>query len=248
LDNVRTQVNVEGTTAVNLREKINKIAHTSHVPAPEFIHSIFPKNCPVEISDDLESFISSTTTELFRLNIQDELRKRAMMKNSKFAMSLPSAPSLSSIDAVMGISLRDCKPTLSETESVSSVEFAGRVVLPDIFDDVSNTCSTSVWSLNTESTCLSKQNCTPARCLKEFRGADEVRAEFDVLLNSSSTTVCLKDLPSNLYEENLLHAENKISTSTNTPITEDGISTIEKIKSKEESFNGLKVNLRIDQF
>jgi len=99
-----------------------------------------------------------------------------------------------------------------------------------------------------ESTCLSKQDCTSVRCLKAFPGADEVRAESDILLNSRYTTLCLKDLPSNSYEENLLYEENKISTSTKTAITEDWISTAEKINSKEAFFNGLKVNLPIAQF
>jgi len=147
---------------VNLGRKINEVDHTSNVSAPEFIFSTVPQYCPAEYSDEDSDFICSPTMELFILNIEDELIKGAMMKNSKFAKSVPSAPSLSSIDAVMEVSWKDCTTTSSETGSVSSVECAASVVLSD-FDDVSNTRSTSVWAVKAESTCLSKQDRTVHR-------------------------------------------------------------------------------------
>jgi len=83
--------------------------------------------------------VSSTTFDYLRWN-QDELEKEALMRNTKFGMSVPS--SLSSVDAMMGMSMKDCTPSLSGSETVSSVEFAGRFVFPDFYDD--DTCSTSV--------------------------------------------------------------------------------------------------------
>jgi len=183
------------------------------------------------------------------LDIQDELEKGGLMKNSKFEMCVPGSPSLSSIDTVMGTSMKECTPTLSETDNVSSVEYAGRFVFPDIYDDEFNTSSKSVWSLETESTSLSQPNWASVRCLKEFSDAGGVRAESDIALTSKFTKLCLKDLPSNSYDENLFYEENKMPTSTNTRIIDYGIITTDKIYcSKEAFFNGIKVNLRIAQF
>jgi len=235
--NLTTQVNDEGITTMNLGGKINEIGRTLQVSMPEFV-SINPENRPVGLSDeDWERFVSSTTFDFLRWD-QDELEKEALMRNTKFGMSVPS--SLSSVDALMGMSMKDCTPTLSGSETVSSVEFAGRFVLPDFYDD--DTCSTSVWSLNTESSSLSQQNWASVRCLKEFSGTDEVRGESNTVLNSRCTTLCLKDIPSNSYEENLFSEEDNISMVVKTPIIGDGT-----YSTKEVFFNGIKVQLRIAQ-
>jgi len=170
-----------------------------------------------------------------------------MMKNSKFARSAPNSPSLSSIDAVMGMSTKECTPTLSETETVSSAEFAGRYVLPDISDHEFSTGSTSVWSLNSDTRSVSQLNWSSLRCLKQFSGADEVRADSDIILNSRCTTLCLKDLPSNSCEENLSYYENKMSTSTRNQVTDDRIKS-EIYSPEKDVLDEIKVNLRIAQF
>lgn len=193
------------------------------MPLPEFI-SIVSQNRPVGISDeDWERFVSSVTLEFFGFGIHNEQGKVTLVENSKFAMSAPNSPSLFSIDAVMGMSTKEYTPTLSETGTVSSAAFAGRFVLPDISDDDCSADSTSVWSLNSESPSLSQVNWASVRCLKQFSGADEVRADSDIVLSSRCTTLCLKDLPSNSYEENLFNNENKMSTPTRSPITDDEI-------------------------
>jgi len=179
--------------------------------------------------------LSSTTFDFLRWD-QDELEKEALMRKTMVGMSVPS--SLSSIDAIMGISMKECTPTLSGTETVSSVEYAGRFVLPDFFDD--DTRSTSVWSLETESTPLSQPNWASVRCLKEFSSTDEVQGESNIVLNSRCTKLCLKDIPSNSHEENLSSGENNISSVANTPVIGD-------YTTKEVFINGMKVQLRIAQ-
>jgi len=89
-------------------------------------------------------------------------------------MSAQNSPSLSSIEAVMGISTKECTPTISETENVSSAAFAGRYILPDISDHERSTGSTSVWSLNAESKSLSQLNWGSVKYLRQISGADEV--------------------------------------------------------------------------
>jgi len=245
--NVTTQVNVAGI--LNRGENINGIAHSLHVPVPEFI-SIVSQNRPVGISDqDWERFVSSITLGFCKYSIHNEQEKGAFVKNSRYAMSTPNSPSLSSIDAVVGRSMIECTPTLSETESVSSAEFAGRYILPDSSDHECSTSSTSMWSLNAESKSLSQLNWATARCLKQFSGADEVRAKSERDLKSRCTTLCLKDMPSNSYEENLFYDEDKMSTPARNPITDDGIvSTNKSYSYKKDVFDEIKVNLRVAQF
>lgn len=228
---------------------MNGIAHTLHVPLPEFIR-IVSQNRPVGISDeDWERYVSSVTLEFFRFGINLEQETGTLMKNSKFAISAPNSPTLSSIDAVFGMSTKEYTPDLSETGTVSSAEFAGRYVLPDISDHERSAGSTSVWSLNSEAKSLSQLNWSSVRCLKKLSGADEVRADSDIVLNSRCTTLCLKDLPSNSYEENLFYNENEMSTPTRSPVTDDRIISTNKIYNPEEDvFDGIQVNLRIAQF
>jgi len=216
--NLTTQVDAEGITTSDLEGKINEIAHTLHVPLPEFISTVSQYR-PVGISDeDWERFVSSVTLEFFSFG-HNEQEKGTLVEKSKFAISASNSPSLASIDAVMGMSTKEYTPTLSDTESVSSAAFAGRFVLPDISDHECSTGSTSVWSLNSESSSLSQLNPASVRCLKQFTGVDEVRAHSEELLNSRCTTLCLKDLPSNSYEENLFYYEDKMSTPTRSPVT-----------------------------
>jgi len=164
-------------------------------------------------------------------------------------MSAPNSPSLFSIDAVMGMSTKEYTPPLSETGTLSSAAFAGRFVLPDISDHECSTDSTSVWSLNSESPSLSPLNRASVRCLKQCSGADEIRADSGIALNSSFTKLCLKDLPSNSYEENLFYNENKMSTPTRSPVTKWwDISTNKIYCSEKDVFDEIKVNLRIAQF
>jgi len=226
--NVTTQVNVEGITTLDLGGKTNEIAHTLHVPLPEFISTVSQYR-PVGISDaDWEKFVSSVTLEFFKFGIHNEKEKGTLMEKSKYQISASNSPSLSSIDAVMGMSTTEYTPTLSETESVSSAAFAGRFVLPDISDHASSTGSTSVWSLNSESPSLSQLNRASVRCLKQFTGVDEVRADSDIVLNARCTTLCLKDLPSNSYEENLFYYEDKMSTPSHRQVTDHEISVATK--------------------
>jgi hypothetical protein len=228
---------------------MNEIARTLHMPLPEFIN-IVSKNRPLGISDeDWERYVSSVTMEFFKFGNHDEQEKEMLMKNLKFAMSAPNSPSLSSIDAVLGMSSKECTPSLSEIGTVSSAQFAGRFVLPDSSDHESSAGSTSVWSLNSESTSLSKKNWASVRCLKQVSDADEDRVDSDMVLNSRCTTLCLKDFPSNSYEENLFYNENKMSTPTRSPVAGDGIIGSNKICSPEKDvFDEIKVNLRIAQF
>jgi len=179
--------------------------------------------------------VSSTAFDFLRWH-QDELKKEALMRKTMVGMSVPS--SLSSIDAIMGMSMKECTPTLSGTETVSSVEYAGRFVLPDFYDD--DTRSTSVWSLETESTPLSQPNWASVRCLKEFSSTDEVQGESNIILNSRFTKLCLKDIPCNTNEENLSSEENNVSSFANYPVIGD-------YSTKEIFINGIKVQLQIAQ-
>jgi len=165
------------------------------------------------------------------LGIHNEQETGTMKKISKL-----DSPSLASIDAVMGFSTKECTPTLSETGTVSSAEFAGKFVLPDISDHECSEDSTSVWSLNSETESLSKLNWSSVRGLKQFSGADEVRADLDIVFDSRCTTLCLQDLPSNSYEENLLYYENKMSTPNRDTVADRIISTNKPYSHKKMSW------------
>jgi len=168
------------------------------------------------------------------------------VRNSRFSISAQISPSLSSIEAVMGISTKECTPTSSEAETVSSAAFAGRYILPDISNHERSTSETSVWSWDAESKSLSHLNWGSVKYLRQISGADEVRAEPVIDLNSGCTTLFLKDLPSNSYEESLFYDEDKMSTPARNPVTDDWIITAKKIYSDEKDvFDDIKVNLRI---
>lgn len=112
--------------------------------------------------------------------------------------------------------MEEATESSSYAESVSSVEFAGQFSFPGMFDCESIDADvSSAWSLNAPSVSCCQPNWASASGLYHFSGDIELGAKSTIALNSRCTTLYLKDIASNSYEENLFNDENKISTIAN---------------------------------
>lgn len=144
------------------------------------------------------------------------------MEAESFSLIAPCTPSQPCTDAVNGVLMEESTESSSYAESVSSVEFAGQFSFPSVFDceDDIDADVPSAWSLNAPSISCSQPNWASAGGLYHFSGDIELGAKSNIALNSRCTTLYLKDIASNSYEEILFDDENKISTIANSDSTD----------------------------
>jgi len=191
------------TTVDNLKTAVGKekiISDTSLMTIQEFV-TMCAKNRPPGVSnEDWDWFTSSSCREFFKLEVEDEFDKKPLTKAESFTLLGTCSQSQTSFDALKGASLEECVKSSSETRSVSSVEFAERIVLPDEsgYDPPSNTKST--WSSLPD---------WSFACLDQFSSDVEFGAESNSKLNSECKKLYLKDMPIIPIEDNPFNEENK---------------------------------------
>lgn len=198
-------------TAIFGKEKI--IADTSLVTIQEFV-TMCARNRPPGVSnEDWEWFTTSSCREFFKLKVDDELVEKPITKAGSFSVVGSCSQSQTSIDAVWGVSLEELAQSSSETLSVSSVEFAERIILPDesAYHPQSNTQST-----------LSSLPDWSFACLDQLSTDVDVGAESDSKFNSGFKKLYLKDIPIIPMEDNPSDDENK-SSSTPNSTTNDSV-------------------------
>lgn len=212
---VATQANPIGATTLQLGEDIRKIALNTQISMPELV-SICSRNRPLGVlDDDWKRFLASTCRDCSWSGGQ---QKREPMKSAKLSTSRQVYPYQDNIRTVKDILIEESLSMSYLSPSVSSAQFAGRFELPDVNCDHSNTETTSLWSLNTESITWSEPQYLSARSLQEFSIANKFGTSSDMLLKSYCTKFSLGDLRSNCYEQ--CCNENKISTTGNSNITD----------------------------
>jgi len=158
---------------------------TSHVRIQDYV-SMCTRNRPPGVSnEDWEWYISSSCQEIFKLQVQDDFYKTPLVKSDSFSSLGTYSHSQTSVHAVLGLSWEESEQSSVETLSVSSVEFAGRFVLPNAsaFDTALNAPSTTSSLPNWSSVCLDK----PSNHV-------QIGAVSDLQLNVNCTTLCLKDI------------------------------------------------------
>jgi len=191
--------------------KENIIADTSLVTIEEFV-SMCDRNRPSGVSNgDKEWFPSSTYREFLMQKVEDEFVKKPLTKAGSFSLEEISSQSQTSVDAVKGVSLEECAKSSSETQSVSTVEFAERIILPG--ESAYDSPSTTVW------TCSSLPDWSFA-CMDQLLTDDEVGAESDSKLNSGYKKFYLKDIPIIPEGDNPYNDENKSSFTASSTTTD----------------------------
>jgi len=203
---------VNTVAASELTEETNQ--SSSSVLMQDFI-SLCSQNRPPGVSNtNWEIFLCSTGVGITKLITESEVNKKPPIKSEGFSMAathLPSPLSPNSIDAVAGSPAENYRYCPSPTTSVSSVEFAGRFIIPEVDESqVSNSDSTSVWSVYEKSMSCPQRRWSSVRCLNESID-NEYGTESNVFLGSTCTTLHLKDMPSS-NEEILFGGENKLCT------------------------------------
>jgi len=217
---VRRQASFKGVAAAQFGGEIKKVAPTTQMSISEFVR-ICTQNRPEGVSDDnWRRFLYSICSEYFRDGLDGDFSTKAKTKSENIAVPVSRSPSRSSIDAVIGVSMEETTPRLSPCTSVSIAEFAGRFEFPDIANcNLSDAESTSIWLQDAECSSFSEHR-TSFVSPNQFVSADEVGAESCNVLKYKCTALCLGDLPSESYEENLFYNENKISTTFDSSLEE----------------------------
>jgi len=212
-----------------LGEEMEKVPPTIKMSISEFLR-ICSHNRPVGVSDDnWQQFLNSTCSEYFNVSLNGDLRSKIRAKSLNITVPVTNSPSRSSIDAVMRLSMQEGNLRLSHSSSASIVEFAGRCALPDNAEcNQSDAESTSIWVRDTECSSFYDPKSTSVKCHEDFVSTCDGGAESYKVWKSKCTALCLGDVPSGSYEENLFYDENKISTTFADSKPESGVNIAQR--------------------
>jgi len=190
------------------------------------------RNRPAGVSDvDWERFLSSVCFEYSQNDAKCGFDTSAGIKTAIWATPSPRSPSRSNAN------MNSRRSSCGDSE-YSSVEFAGRYVLPYMHNDKTNALSSSLSSMSGQSQSRGQSERSHAKCFVEDSSDTDLGSVCDEDFNSGYT-YRLGDLPCKSCEDYKSFDENKISSKAssekkispcgNSTFTDPGVSLSEEV-------------------